>query len=74
MVITEDSGIDSENEWISVKSKSKTNKQNIIKPSQCSKVCTYIKFIILIYDAYKLCREERKKNIHKPINIFFLSV
>ena len=34
MVKTEDSGIDSENEWISVKSKSKTNKQNIIKSSE----------------------------------------
>jgi hypothetical protein len=33
VVITEVSGIDSENEWISVKSKSKTNKQNIIKLS-----------------------------------------
>ena len=37
MVKTEDSGIDSENEWISVKSKSKTNKQNIIKSSEVIK-------------------------------------
>ena len=37
MVKTEDSGIDSENEWISVKSKSKTNKQNMIKSSEVIK-------------------------------------
>ena len=37
MVKTEDSGIESENEWISVKSKSKTNKQNIIKSSEVIK-------------------------------------